>query len=145
MLTALSTSDEEFNRVADLVAMEYPDGCVVRVEKVNTITNNYNLEPGDKVREMYHGTKASSVGSIIQSGLKSSYNKVSAFGVGTYFSPTIKLSLLTYTDKSLHGLSYVFLCDVIENKTNGNKSTIYVCPSDDSFKIKYLISFYKKA
>ena len=97
-----------------------------------------------KVKEMYHGTKSQYVHGILRNGLKASHNRVSAYGKGTYFSPQARLSLFSYTNKSsIDELSYVFLCDVIVNDTGGNKRNIYVCPRDDSFRIKYLIRFFK--
>lgn len=145
----LSVASPEFDRIANLM----PDCCIIGIEKIKQdhkafdkcIAEFYqNKTP--VIVEMFHGTKSQYVDRIIEEGLKSSYNVTSAFGKGTYFSPNIKLSLNSYTDKNKSNeLSYVFLCDVIKDNTKGNGVDIFVCPRDDSFMIKYLISFYKNA
>lgn len=141
----IETSDPEFDRIASMM----PDCCIVEIKKVlddlQCFYNRNDIED-KKTREMFHGTKSKFVNNILSEGLRSYANKISAYGKGTYFSPDIKLSLFSYTDKDdklNNELSYVFLCDVIVDETKGNGSNIYVCPRDDSFRIKYLISFYK--
>lgn len=145
----INISDPEFQRIADMM----PDCCVMEIRKMKNNTNDYNTrlkflrdssQPAT-VKEMFHGTKFEHINSIIAQGLRASFNKVSAYGKGTYFSPDVKFSLSGYTNKSERDkLSYVFLCDVIKEDTKGNGTNIYVSPSDDSFQIKYLISFYKE-
>lgn len=152
--TPLKLANPEFDRIASLM----PDCCPVEIIPiVSTNTENYDKrlaelieksKQSDKnkapiIKEMFHGTKAQYVESIIVQGLKASYNRTSAYGKGTYFSPHVKFSLNGYTNKGLDEMSYVFVCDVIVNDTKGNKSTIYVCPNDNSFLIKYLVKFYK--
>lgn len=143
-MKTVNLSDPEFDRIAGLM----PDCCIVQIQKVLEEKQGFDkrFQELNKplIKEMFHGTKSYYVKSILEQGLKSANNRVSAYGIGTYFSPDVKVSLNGYTDKgSASELSYVFLCDVIVKDTGGNKSTIYVCPRDDSFRIKYLISFYK--
>ncbi len=162
VLEPVSLRNPEWGRVADLVAKNYPNSCIIRIESVvSRNQDEYDTrlgklgitpeEPKDRtekspVWEMFHGTKEKYVPGILKEGLKCSKNVVSAYGKGTYFSPFIKTSLHGYTDVSRSTkLSYVFLCDVVMKDTGGNKSNIYVCPRDDSFVIKYLIRFHKDA
>jgi len=124
-----------------------PDCCIVEIRKYGKENTEFEDRIGSmespQVVEMFHGTKFEYVNNILSEGLKSSYNRTSAYGKGTYFSPDVKFSLVNYTNKSQNDISYVFLCSVIVDDTNGNKTNIYVCPRNDSFKIDYLISFYK--
>lgn len=151
VLEPLSLRDPEWGRIAELVSKNYENSCIVRIETVKSTNeaefqarlNELNLTVED-TREMFHGTKEKYVKNILSEGLRGSMNVTSAYGKGTYFSPDIKLSLLSYTDTSRSSkLSFVFLCNVIEQDAGGNGSNIYVCPRDDSFVIRYLIRFYK--
>lgn len=133
-------SDPEFDRIASLM----PDCCICQIQVVNLEQDFEKRTDNPKTREMFHGTKARYVNNILNEGLRGSYNVTSAYGKGTYFSPDVKMSLFNYADRSrTDQISYVFLCDVVENEANGNKTNIFVCPRDDSFRIKYLINFYK--
>ena len=143
-LEIISLCSNEFDRIAGLM----PDCCVIQIERVNQSNEEYedriSKVKDPIIKEMFHGTKSKNVPDILDQGLKASKNVISAYGKGTYFSPDVKLSLNSYTDKNKYNdMSYVFLCDVILNDTGGNKKNIYVCPQDHSFKLKYLISFYK--
>lgn len=141
----ISVSDPRFDKIASMM----PDCCVCEIHEVETDHNNFDERVSKlgkpKILQMFHGTKSDNIHSIIEEGLKSSYNKVSAYGVGTYFSPDVKFSLKGYTDIGPSEMSYVFLCDVIEQEAKRGNNQIYVCPKDDSFAIRYLISFYKLA
>jgi hypothetical protein len=135
---------DEFDRISKML-----DGfCIaeiieIRMDPTDFVTRVSTIKK-PVIKEMFHGTKSVYVESILKNGLKSSFNRVSAYGKGTYFSPFAKTSLYGYTDRCKEDdLSYVFLCDIIVNDTKGNKSNIYVCPRDDSFRIKYLIRFFK--
>jgi hypothetical protein len=145
-METIKLSDPVFDKIISLMT----DCCVINIQKVNRCHDNYDKrvvklmsQKDIDIKQMFHGTKANNVESIVEKGLMASLNVISAYGKGTYFSPNVKFSLNQYTDKNYAELSYVFLCDVILNDTKGNKSNIYVCPRDDSFMIKYLISFYK--
>ena len=159
VLDPLSTSNPEWGRIYDVIAASYgQEACVVRIEEVRQDTAGYeyrlnelNIEPESPedrtkeslVQELFHGTKEKNVLSILKSGLLASKNVTSALGKGTYFSANIATSLLGYTDTSKSTqLSYVFFCDAIMQDLKGSRN-IYVSPSDDSFKIKYLIRFFK--
>jgi hypothetical protein len=143
-LEAIRLADPEFDRIAEMVSRSYENSCIVQIDRVICINLDYEeRKQGQEIQEMFHGTKADSVASILNEGLLKDYNKISALGIGTYFSLNIRTSL-SYTNKSKkQNLSYVFLCDVISSDTKGD-SNISVCKRDDSFKLKYLIRFYKQ-
>jgi hypothetical protein len=154
-LEHVEMADPNWGRIAEKVYQSYDNACITRIEKVIMDRTEFSqrLEKVEKkigtkpqVVEMFHGTKVKNVEGILATGFRVSENKVSAYGKGTYFSPSAQFSLSGYTDASRDwGLSYVFLCDINMEDTGGDKSHIYVCPRDDSCIPTYLISFYKDA
>lgn len=143
---------EIFNPEFDRLSRMMPKCCITQIIKIDDPNaSNFDkrlneITEGDRsenVKEMFHGTKLQNVNSILAVGLQSKYNKISAYGKGTYFSPNISLSLGMYTDSIKEQLSYVFLCEVISKDAKRGSQDIYVCSRNDSFRIKYLIAFYK--
>ena len=144
-LERLKMADPEWDRIASMIYETYQNACIIQIDIVHSDPTGYEKRRGNsEIKEMFHGTKDKFVRNILKEGLKSEYNRISALGKGTYFSPYIKTSLLSYTNTGKDGLSYVFLCDIIMSDTEGG-GHIYVCPRDDSFLIKYLIRFHKNA
>ena len=138
----LPLSDPKFDKIASLM----PDCCVLEIHEIENEYNDFEvLAKNKKVIQLFHGTKHNNIHSIIEEGLKTSYNKVSAYGKGVYFSDCVKFSMSGYTDISPDERSYVFLCDVIESEVKKGSNRIFVCPNDNSHRVKYLISFYKLA
>lgn len=153
-LEYVSLSDKDFDRIASKIDKEYPESCIVSIERVIRDRSVFDervlkikSEGNDpEVTEMFHGTKEKYVDSILKLGFLSEKNTTSAYGVGTYFSPMVRLSLTGYTDISKKSeLSYVFLCEIIKSEAGGNGKDIFVCPDDDTCIPTFLIRFYKNA
>lgn len=119
----------------------------------------------DKVTklELFHGTRESNIDSIANDGFKVSYNKVAAYGKGTYFSKYAHYSI-NYVDDGKDKIGYMFLCSVIIGESGfygGMKEinkdihdnsvdrvhnpTMYITPYDYGGIPKYIIAFYKHA
>ena len=99
---------------------------------------------------------------IALGGFDPTKNRISAFGVGTYFATRASMSL-QYTDVDRDGVSYVFVCKVLVGTTALGKSnaaipegidnfvnsttypTIYVSPYVDGAYPQYLVAFHKSA
>ena len=136
----ISVADPEFERICKLM----PDRCIMQIQVIEPNANfvgNWRANDTPELVEMFHGTQSYNVLSILNEGLKSNYNKRSAYGKGTYFSPSPTYSLNNYSDQV--GYAYVFLCELMKDKVKKGTKQIYVCSEDDAFQIKYLIYFYK--
>jgi hypothetical protein len=138
----ISVSDPRFDKIASMM----PECCILEIHEIEKDYNDFDKRNlNKKTLKLFHGTKHSVIHSIIEEGLKTSYNKISAYGKGVYFSPNVNFSMTGYTDIGPNDMSYVFLCDVIEQEAKKCNKDIYVCEDDNSHRIRYLISFYKLA
>lgn len=172
---AVPMANSLFSELAAYIEESYPGACILYIDEVineelvakyETRKKDLRAKRGDKyVKEMrlFHGTKANVIDSIATHGFQSKYNKVSAFGLGTYFSTTASYSR-DYSDMDGSENSYMFVCDVLVGKCTMNngrreidtvsfdnsvnnikKPSIYVTPYDDGCIPRYLIAFYKNA
>ena len=165
-------SDPIFDELAKYIEKSYPNACILYIDEVinDDLRILYEKRKAaliekrgkDNISEkiLFHGTKAHAIDSIAENGFLKKYNKVSAFGLGTYFSTTATYST-DYSDKDNTDVSYMFVCDLLvgicetingpvpidttkyDNSVNKNNPTIYVSPYDDGCFPKYLIAFYK--
>ena len=115
-------------------------------------------------RVLFHGTKEKHIRSIVREGFLVAENRVSAFGLGTYFATSAAMSAV-YTDVArTNEMSYMFVCRVLvgrcatdhhvgaldtsrfDNSTNGGRGfppTIFTAPTDDGAYPEYLVAFYR--
>lgn len=171
----VSLSSKTYDDITKLIRLSYPNACVLYMDEIvnDTLLSKYqqrkqNIEQirgKENVRELmlFHGTKVNCINNIATNGFMKLFNKVSAYGKGTYFSTQASYSS-HYTDKDDTDVSYMFVCDVMIGKctiVNGpheidtkvydnsinfiNAPTIYVTPYDDGAYPKYLVAFYKNA
>jgi hypothetical protein len=167
----LSLSDSNYDRITGLIRKSYPQACIVYIQTISnpTLDNEFESTKKEiprqiKIQELFHGTKEFAISSICSSGFDPEYNKVGAYGKGTYFSPQASLSF-NYTNKSkATELHYVFLADVIigtftragsmqeidttkyDNSCNDMKNPTIICtPYRYGAIPRYLIAFHKQS
>ena len=176
MLTQVPMSDPIWDTVSDVLQKSWPNMCICWIEKNenNALMEFYVIrkermiamrgESNVKEMTLFHGTKEASVDAICQNGFQVSMNRVSAYGKGTYFSPSAQMSN-GYTDKSKNTeMSYMFVCKVLfgkckvgtsnetidtilyDNTVNTLKNpTIITTPYDDGAYPEYIVAYYKNA
>lgn len=169
--TRVSLSDPIWAYVSSIIELTYPEMCICWIDKIN---NSKLYEEYQKRKDiikhkrgfvdeltLFHGTRDSAVTSIIKHGFMSDLNVTSAYGIGTYFSTSSKISSF-YSKNSSTELSYMFVCKVLVGKTKiglqnetinikefdntintKEKPTIYTTPYDDGAYPEYLVAFYK--
>jgi len=172
----VTMSDKRYDQISARIRESYPNACMLWIDQIN----NHNLEQkhedlfqtisttrggSDKVRklELFHGTGEENIRPIAENGFEVKYNKVAAYGKGTYFSKLANYSI-NYARDGKNQLCYMFLCSVIVgeygsytnmqeiNKTahdnavdNPSAPTMYITPYDYGGIPKYIIAFYKHA
>ena len=171
----VNMSDKRYDQISARIRESYPNACMLWVDQIN----NRNLEQEhddlfqtisttrgpDKVRklELFHGTGEDNIRMIAENGFQVKYNKVAAFGKGTYFSKYANYSI-NYAPDGKDKICYMFLCSVIVgecgryasmqeiDKTihdnsvdNPTSPTMYITPYDYGGIPRYSIAFYKHA
>lgn len=171
----VSLSSSIYNDITKVIRVSYPNACILYMDEIInwTLSSRYihrqeSMEvlrgPGI-VRELrlFHGTKVDCINSIATNGFMKKFNRISAYGKGTYFSTKAAYSR-HYTNTDTTDISYMFVCDVLVGKctvVNGpyeidtkeydnsvNKEIlpdIYVSPYDDGAYPRYLVAFHKNA
>lgn len=144
----------------------FPNACVLYIDKIVNQhlvdrfeqRKNYleSTEYGSNEMILYHGTTEISANLISKEGYKSSLNKRSVYGPGTYFSSAGSYSKL-YTDVTGRGESFMLVNRVLLGNftknagigytcdSNGDGSTIFVVKNDESILPEYVICFHKNA
>ncbi len=170
--TPISMSDKIYDVLVTNIRKTYPNSCVLWIDKIENdfleerFQARYEsilMNRGDaEIKQLYHGTSEDCMNNIIQTGFEAKYNKVGAFGKGTYFSPLATMSA-SYSKPKMDEISYMFMCDVIigvcklgssgklktddmDNYVNANKNpSIICCPLDDMAIPRYIIAFHRNA
>lgn len=171
----VSLSSSVYDDVAKLIRISYPNACVLYMDEIinNDLLSRYQqrktnieqLRGKESVKEvrLFHGTKVECINNIASNGFMKMFNKISAYGKGTYFSTKASYSS-HYTDKDNTDVSYMFVCDVLvgtctivsgPNEINTNlydnsvnniiSPDIYVSPYDDGAYPRYLVAYHKNA
>lgn len=166
-LSPVYMADPRFEIVSKYITADFPNACILYIDEVQnpallTAFENKVVERDATEKTLFHGTKATSVNKIALCGFDPTKNRISAFGVGTYFATRASMSL-QYTDVDRDGVSYVFVCRVLVGKTALGRSnaaipegidnyvnsattpTIYVSPYADGAYPQYLVAFHKSA
>jgi hypothetical protein len=171
----ISLSSPIYDDITKLIRLSYPNACVLYIDEIinNSLLSKYHqrktnieqLRGHEHVKELmlFHGTKIDFINNIATNGFMKRFNKVSAYGKGTYFSTKASYSS-HYTDKDVTDISYMFVCDVLvgkytivkgpqeidinlyDNSVNNIKTPdIYVTPYDDGAYPRYLVAYHKNA
>ena len=175
VLRNVTMSDKRYDQISARIRQTYPNACMLWIDEID----NRNLEqehedlyqiilakrPAGTVsrQELFHGTGEESIKAITQGGFKVSYNKIGAYGKGTYFSKNANYSI-NYARDGKEQISYMFLCSVIVGTCGSYGSlqpintelhdnavdnpimpSMYITPHDYGGIPKYIIAFYKSA
>jgi hypothetical protein len=171
----LPMSDKRYDTISARVRQSYPNSCILWIDEIDNAVQIHEHDklfeeisqkrPANTVKklELFHGTAETNIAPIIQDGFQVKYNKIGAYGKGTYFSTVANYSI-AYAKDGRDKISYMFLCSVITgiagrygsmqeiNTTehdnavdNHNHPSIYVTPYDYGAIPKYIIAFYKHA
>jgi hypothetical protein len=149
-LKYIPLSNKLYDELVNELRKSFPNACVLYIKQVVNpeLQTKYEMfVRQNEVTEhrLFHGTKASVLGSICESGYKKEYNVVSAYGIGTYFSGAGDVSK-QYTDTTDEGESFLFVNRVaVGADTGGVHPSIYAVRHDDAAYPEYLISFHKMA
>ena len=167
----VNLSDPIWEYVASILEVNYPNMCICWIERIQnpSLQEKYKKRKDQiqfkrgSVEEMtlFHGTKETNLKSIMKNGFLINMNTTSAYGLGTYFSTSSRLSSF-YSKSNTYELSYMFVCKVLvgatkcgmhNEKLNTDKydntvnrmdrPDIYTTPYDDGAYPEYLVAFYK--
>ena len=166
-------NDIRFDEISARIRETYPKACILWIDEIK----NRNLEQEHqelleqisnkrtnisvKTLELFHGTGEENIKSIANEGFKTSFNKIAAYGKGTYFSKFANYSI-NYARDGKDKICYMFLCSVIVGECGRYSSnqeidikihdnsvdfiaspTMYITPYDYGGIPKYIIAFYK--
>lgn len=176
MRTVVPMSDPIWDTASKVLLTDYPKMCICWIERINNpeVREAY-ADRREAMREqigtenvhervLFHGTKANHIDDIVRDGFKVALNRVSAYGIGTYFATSAAMSA-SYTDVAYSSeMSFMFVCNVLvgrcaaghhkatldtrlyDNTTNDRLNpTIFTTPTDDRAFPEYLVAFYKRA
>lgn len=162
----LSLSDPKYEEIENHVRSTYEHSCIVWIEKITNpeLEMKFNaykdtIQPSN-VKTLFHGTSEEIARIIIQDGFDPSKNRVSAHGLGVYFSTRAR-----YSKDYMHptkGKEYVFMlvCDVVTGRVGQGKAyqpipleynsvtnsighpDMYIVNKRESAIPRYLVGFY---
>lgn len=162
-----------FNEICSKVTSTYSNACVTWIQELflPEIEEEYQrnretiiaLRGEVEEKILFHGTTKMGIDSIIKTGFDPKFNKVAAYGKGTYFS-TMAAYSKNYACRDSDGFSYMFLAQVLVGKTTNGKGpfdldtskydnfvdnvknpTIYVTPYLNGAIPRYIFAFYPNA
>lgn len=173
----IELGSKEFEDIAKHITNSWPKACIMFIQKIlhPPMKEGYDalkekmiakgIEPNETT--LLHGTNEISAYTIAMEGYNPRMNKVSAFGLGTYFSPLASVSW-SYMPVAKHTngfeLSYMLVNKVLvgrkvlgasskpidyakgDTQVNSlDKTTIYSVPRAEQSIPIYIIGFHKNA
>lgn len=173
----LDLGSKEFDDLAKHITNSWPKACIMFIQRIPEppMKEGYELLKEKMIKDwikpdeqiLLHGTNEVSAYTIAMNGYNPEMNKVSAYGLGTYFSPLASVSW-NYMPVAKHAngfeLSYMLVNKVLVgrkvlgqnnkpiNLSKGDtqvnlleKTTIYSIPRADQAMPIYIIGFHKNA
>ena len=165
-------SEPIYNTISKRIRESYPQSCICWIEEnINDRLQTAYAERKFEIAKrgdmneyhLFHGTSETAVNSIASGGFDPSYNKTSAYGIGTYFAKNASYSF-SYMKPNKSDISFMFYCDVLLGTScRGSASlvidtnkydsavdnlvtpTIVVSPYADGALPRYIIAFHKSA
>ena len=161
-----------YDTISKRIRESFPNSCIVWIEENQnpTLLAAYEVRKNEiakvtSINEVhwFHGTREENITKIAREGFDPAYNKISAYGKGSYFAKNASYSN-SYMVPNAQGISFMFLCDVLMGKPcqgrsnlvietdlyhsavdNFQSPTILVSPLQDAAYPKYIIAFHKSA
>ena len=170
----LSIGCPKYDEIVEGIRKSYPNACILWIEEISNseLEEKYIAQRVEiqckrgscKEIELYHGTNASAVVSIINNGFRVDMNKTSAYGKGTYFAKRANLSV-SYAKDRPDEVSFMLICSVLVGKChiyiggrgdinivkhdnsvdNIQNPLIYVTPYDNGAIPRYIVAMHKNA
>lgn len=138
MSTYVSLSDKLYDELSAKMRDTYPNVCIVWIEKLSNSELEEKYEsykrtlavPNEK--RLFHGTSEAIARVIAREGFDASKNKVSAHGVGTYFS-TRAIYSSSYCKRAVgNDIAYMLVCDVALGRVGLGRSGVEIPKQFDS-------------
>jgi len=165
-------SEPAYEIVSKRIRESYPNSCICWIEEntnadllVAYENRKQQISTRGNINEVqfFHGTKEDIISKIAMEGFDPAFNRVSAYGKGTYFAKNASYSL-NYMKPNKEDISFMFLCDVLLGNSckgslnltidvtthdsavdNTANPTIAVTPYADGAYPRYIIAFHKGA
>lgn len=134
----LSLSDLAYDEIENQIRATYEYSCIVWIEKITNpeleakFTSYKNTVNPPNVKRLFHGTSEDIARIIIQNGFDPSKNKVSAHGLGVYFSTTARYSFKYCHPTNGRDYVYMLVCDVVTGCVGQGKAYTHIPPKYDS-------------
>jgi hypothetical protein len=181
----ISMSDTAFDSIYSKIEKSYPNACILFIDEIkneeleevynkhkSTIIKEHSekciknliVKPNEVLKtptelQVFHGTHSENIDYIVNDGFDPSKNKVSAYGIGSYFATTARYSFNYMKSADTHGISYMFVVNIFIGKMKYNKSldegdayvdninnpSIFCMPLKEQALPKYLVAFHKNA
>ena len=124
----LSLSDPKYEEIENHIRATYEHSCIVWIEKITNpdLEMKFNayrdtIQPSN-VKTLFHGTSEEIARIIIQDGFDPSKNKVSAHGLGVYFSTRARYSFDYCHRTKGHDYVFMLVCDVVTGRVGSGKA-----------------------
>ena len=169
----LVINSPKFEEIEKDIRKSYPKACVLWIEDIRNpkLEKKYKMQKEEiqnkrgfcNELELYHGSSEQAISFIISDGFRTSKNKTSAYGKGTYFAKKANYSK-DYAKDSGDKISFMMICSVLvgecniyssnqtinttkhDNSVNSiNNPTIVVTPYDYGAIPRYIIAMHKNA
>lgn len=161
-------TDPMYDRLCRMISAGYPNSCVCYIDRIVNpeLEERFRLyKESSQIKtelQLFHGTSEENMRAIAKTGFSVAFNRMSAYGKGTYLATRADISS-RYAPPSSCELSFMLVCRAaighacvgtsnmeihptfdcaVNDQTN---PTIYVMPNDDSVIPQYAIAFYKNA
>jgi hypothetical protein len=134
-LTLLSVSSDEFSDIVTLLEESHPNECVISIHKIVNPEFEKRFEQcrtmltelrgkAPKQCRAFHGCSTQSAENIARSGFNIDYNKVSAYGRGTYFGGMYGVSRSYSVTKKQKDVDYhaLIVADILLGKCGRTNS-----------------------
>lgn len=186
---SISMSDKVFDLICGKINESYPNACILFIDEIKnqeleeaynkhkvSVINQHNEKLHEKLGEklsvkppgflqtptelqVFHGTHANTIDDIINKGFNPSKNRVSAYGVGSYFATKARYSFDYMKSSDSNGISYMFVVNIFIGKVKYHSSidegdtyvnhlsnpTIFSMPLKEQTLPRYLVAFHKNA
>jgi len=170
----ISMSDTAFDSIYSKIEKSYPNACILFIDEIKNeeLEEVYNKHKSTIIKEHTEkcsknlivnpnevGTHSANIDYIVNDGFDPSKNKVSAYGIGSYFATTADYSFNYMKSADKCGISYMFVVNIFIGKMKYNKSldegdayvdninnpSIFCMPLKEQALPKYLVAFHKNA
>lgn len=173
-LTLINPSSKEFDEISDLISKSHPEECIISIHKIENdwfdkrfedcramLKNKRGFDPDEIIA--YHGCALDSAKNIAVNGFLTNQNKISAYGIGTYFGGFYNISRSYSVSKANYKYKALIVAKILLGKRGVSKNNsnidlnemdcsvsnlkaeipeIISLPIDEASKPLYIVQFY---